>query len=259
MAKKGSFLKTVIGLGSLAVAGKVAYDKYKNTKEKYVREETESAEDVVKKYNAIAESKVIEIQDEEFEGCEIKASASKVVLDLSLAAIEKDVYINFKSQASSVVIVVPEGVNVTCDIEKVASRVRNEVVNVDEEGIHTVYVIGNASVSNVDIIPVDFYGEDEDFEDEDYEETDNESDVKTASGAEDTVKDAQAASVKEDAGTEAGEEKEPVGTEVSEETEVPDDTAEASAPEEKQEQTEQTENDSDSTSDASDEISLQEV
>ena len=146
MAKKGSLLKTVIGLGSLAVAGKVAYDKYRNTKEKYVKEEKESADDVVKKYNAIAESKVIEIQDEEFEGCEIKASASKVVLDLSLAVIEKDVYINFKSQASSVVIVVPEGVNVTCDIEKVASRVRNEVINVDEEGIKA------ASLANENVI-----------------------------------------------------------------------------------------------------------
>lgn len=183
MAKKGSLLKTVIGLGSLAVAGKVAYDKYRNTKEKYVKEEKESADDVVKKYNAIAESKVIEIQDEEFEGCEIKASASKVVLDLSLAVIEKDVYINFKSQASSVVIVVPEGVNVTCDIEKVASRVRNEVSNVDEEGIHTVYVIGNASVSNVDIIPVDFYGEDEDFEDEDVEAEADESNTDDAADA----------------------------------------------------------------------------
>lgn len=183
MAKKGSLLKTVIGLGSLAVAGKVAYDKYRNTKEKYVKEEKESADDVVKKYNAIAESKVIEIQDEEFEGCEIKASASKVVLDLSLAVIEKDVYINFKSQASSVVIVVPEGVNVTCDIEKVASRVRNEVINVDEEGIHTVYVIGNASVSNVDMIPVDFYGEDEDFEDEDVEAEADESNTDDAADA----------------------------------------------------------------------------
>lgn len=48
MAKKGSLLKTVIGLGSLAVAGKVAYDKYRNTKEKYVKEEKESADDVVK-------------------------------------------------------------------------------------------------------------------------------------------------------------------------------------------------------------------
>ena len=183
MAKKGSLLKTVIGLGSLAVAGKVAYDKYRNTKEKYVKEEKESADDVVKKYNAIAESKVIEIQDEEFEGCEIKASASKVVLDLSLAVNEKDVYINIKSQASSVVIVVPEGVNVTCDIEKVASRVRNEVINVDEEGIHTVYVIGNASVSNVDIIPVDFYGEDEDFEDEDVEAEADESNTDDAADA----------------------------------------------------------------------------
>ena len=97
--------------------------------------------------------------------------------------IEKDVYINFKSQASSVVIVVPEGVNVTCDIEKVASRVRNEVINVDEEGIHTVYVIGNASVSNVDIIPVDFYGEDEDFEDEDVEAEADESNTDDAADA----------------------------------------------------------------------------
>lgn len=166
MAKKGSFLKAALGIGSLAVAGKVVYDKYKNTKEKYVKEEDESKDDIVKKYNAIAESKVIELQDEEFEGCEIKAVASKVVLDLSLAAIEKDVYINFKSQASCVIIVLPEGINVTCDIEKVASAVKNEVENSEEEGIPTVYVIGTSNVSCVDIIPADFYCEDDDFEDD---------------------------------------------------------------------------------------------
>lgn len=166
MSKKGSFLKTAIGIGSLAVAGKIVYDKYKNTKEKYVQEEDESKDDIVKKYNAIAESKVIEIQDEEFEGCEIKAVASKVVLDLSLAAIEKDVYINFKSQASCVIIVLPEGINVTCDIEKIASAVKNEVENSDEEEIPTVYIIGTSNLSCVDIIPADFYCEDEDFEDD---------------------------------------------------------------------------------------------
>lgn len=169
MSKKGSFLKAVIGIGSVAVAGKVVYDKYKNTKEKYTQEEDEFKDEAVKKYNAIAESKVIEIQDEQFEGCEIKAVASRVVLDLSLARIDKDVYINFKSQASCVIIVLPEGINVTCDVEKVASSVKNEVVNTDEDGIPTVYVIGTSNISSVDIIPADFYGEDEDFEDEDFD------------------------------------------------------------------------------------------
>ena len=58
MSKKGSFLKAVIGIGSVAVAGKVVYDKYKNTKEKYTQEEDEFKDEAVKKYNAIAESKV---------------------------------------------------------------------------------------------------------------------------------------------------------------------------------------------------------
>lgn len=171
MSKKGSFLKAVIGIGSAAVAGKVVYDKYKNTKAKYVQEEEEFKDEAVRRYNAIAESKVIEVQDEKFEGCDVKAVASKVVLDLSLAVIEKDVYINFKSQASSVIIVLPEGINVTCDIEKVASSVKNEVENTEEEGVPTVYVIGISNISSVDIIPADFYGEDEDFEDEDSDDT----------------------------------------------------------------------------------------
>ena len=67
------------------------------------------------------------------------------------------------------IIVLPEGINVTCDVEKVASSVKNEVVNTDEDGIPTVYVIGTSNISSVDIIPADFYGEDEDFEDEDFD------------------------------------------------------------------------------------------
>ena len=39
------------------------------------------------------------------------------------------------------------------------------VENVDEEGIHTVYVIGKATLSKVDIIPVNFYVDDDDVED----------------------------------------------------------------------------------------------
>ena len=52
-----------------------------------------------------------------------------------------------------------------CDIEKRIAGVHNLVENVDEEGIHTVYVIGKATLSKVDIIPVNFYVDDDDVED----------------------------------------------------------------------------------------------
>lgn len=166
MAKK--FAKTLVGIGAAAVAGKVAYDKYKTVKEAFTKEENESIDAEVKKYNAIFEKKVVEVEDEEFSGCEIKTVGSKAVLDLGLAVFEKDVYINFNSTASTLTIILPEGVNVACDIEKSVSSVKNLVDNVDEEGIHTVYVIGKAVGSSIEIIPVNFYmDDDDDFEDTD--------------------------------------------------------------------------------------------
>lgn len=93
--------------------------------------------------------------------------ASKAVLDLGLAVFEKDVYINFSSNASSVTIILPEGVNATCDISRKIAGVKNLVDNVDEEGIHTVYIIGKAVCSNVEVIPVNFYVDEEDEEDPD--------------------------------------------------------------------------------------------
>lgn len=166
MAKK--FAKTLVGIGAAAVAGKVAYDKYKTVKEAFTKEENESVDAEVKKYNAIFEKKVVEVEDEEFSGCEIKTVGSKAVLDLGLAVFEKDVYINFNSTASTLTIILPEGVNVACDIEKSISSVKNLVDNVDEEGIHTVYVIGKAVGSSIEIIPVNFYmDDDDDFEDTD--------------------------------------------------------------------------------------------
>lgn len=165
MAKK-KIAKTVVGIGALAVAGKLAYDKYKVVKEEFSKEENESIASEVRKYNAIFDKKIVEIEDEEFTGCEVKVVGSKAVIDLGLASFEKDVYINFSSTASTVTIILPEGVNATCDIEKTCSGVRNLITNVDEEGIHTVYVIGKAVMSSVEVIPVNFYvDDDEDFED----------------------------------------------------------------------------------------------
>ena len=164
MAKK--LIKTVAGVGAIAVAGKVGYDKYKNVKKQFTQEENDSIDAEIKKYNAIFDKKVVEIEDEEFTGCEVKVIGAKVVIDLGLAVFEKDVYINFTSTASNLTIILPEGVNAASDVEKTFSGVKNLVENVDEEGIHTVYVIGKAVLSNIEIIPVNFYvDDDDDFED----------------------------------------------------------------------------------------------
>ena len=165
MAKKHGLAKVVLGVGAAAVAGKVAFDKFKQTKERFAKEENDSFDDEIRKYNAIGEKKVIEVEDEVFAGCELKAVASKAVLDLGLAVFEKDVYINFSSNASSVTIILPEGVNATCDISRKIAGVKNLVDNVDEEGIHTVYIIGKAVCSNVEVIPVNFYVDEDDVED----------------------------------------------------------------------------------------------
>ena len=164
MAKKG-FFKTVLGIGAIAVAGKLAYDKYKTVKEEFVKEENESMDSEVKKYNAMFDKKVVEVEDEEFNGCEVKSIFANTVIDLGLASFEKDVYINFTSTLSNVTIILPEGVNAVCDVDKTISGIRNLVDNIDEEEIHTVYIIGKATFSNVEVIPVNFYAdEDDDFE-----------------------------------------------------------------------------------------------
>jgi hypothetical protein len=183
---KHKFLKTVLTLSALGAASKVAFDKYKDVKSKFEQEESESLSFEIKNYNAIFQHKVVEVDDEEFTGCEVKSIGSRTVIDLGLAVFEKDVYVDFTSVASSVTIVLPEGVNAACDVDKRVSVVTNLVQNTDEEGIHTVYVIGKAYASKIEVVPVDFYvdSEDdfEDFVDEDAEDnsTNNEdkSDIK---------------------------------------------------------------------------------
>ncbi len=179
MAKKG-WLKAVVGIGAVAVAGKVAYDKLKAVREEYSKEESESVDAEVKKYNAVMDKKVVEVEDEEFTGCEIKTVLSNAVIDLGLATFEKDVYINFTSRFSNLTIILPEGVNVAMDVDKTMSGVNSRVENTDEEGINTVYIIGKALVSNVEVLPVNFYvDDDDDFEDviEPSDDDDNSADV----------------------------------------------------------------------------------
>lgn len=178
--KKNGVLKLAVGIGAAAVAGKVAYDKVKAAKSKLTKEENDSAELEVRKYNAVCENRMVEIEDEEFMGCEVKAIASKMTLDLSLAVFEKDVYINFESICANVSIVLPDGVNVTCDIDKKLAKVGNYVENSDEDGIHTVYIIGKADLSKVEVVPVNFYVDYEDVEDDSEDDFEEDFDEKAA-------------------------------------------------------------------------------
>lgn len=89
MAKKSKFAKAVVALGAIGVASKIAYDKYKNVKDDFVKEETASAEDDVKKYNAIFEKKVVEVEDEEFMGCEVKAVGQRQLSTLDLQYLKR--------------------------------------------------------------------------------------------------------------------------------------------------------------------------
>lgn len=186
MAKKG-WLKAVVGIGAVAVAGKVAYDKLKTVREEYSKEESESVDAEVKKYNAVLDKKVVEVEDEEFTGCEIKNVLSNTVIDLGLASFEKDVYINFTSKLGNLTIILPEGVNVAMDVDNTMGSVNSRVENTDEEGINTVYVIGKAFMSCVEVLPVNFYVDDDgDFED--VIEPDADDDVDETAEAEKEVK-----------------------------------------------------------------------
>ena len=55
--KKNGVLKLAVGIGAAAVAGKVAYDKVKAAKSKLTKEENDSAELEVRKYNAVCENR----------------------------------------------------------------------------------------------------------------------------------------------------------------------------------------------------------
>ena len=50
--KKSGIVKAAVGIGAVVVAGKVAYEKYKTTKSRYTKEEQDSADLEVRKYNA---------------------------------------------------------------------------------------------------------------------------------------------------------------------------------------------------------------
>lgn len=158
-------LKLVIGAAAVGVAVKVGRDKYKSKKKQYEDEELESSRDLIKKYTAFFDRKLVEVPEGPFEGCELKAFSSKLTLDLSRANIEKDVYISFSAKGSSLSIITAKGVSVVCDITDNLSRIRNHSEK-KEAGKPTIYLIGNAVGSTIEIVPENVYLDDDEAEEE---------------------------------------------------------------------------------------------
>lgn len=57
------------------------------------------------------------------------------------------------------------------DIDSNFSKIKNYVDITNEEGIHTVYIIGKSVVSNIEILPMNFYIDD-DMQEDDFEDFD---------------------------------------------------------------------------------------
>ncbi|MCH3986651.1 MAG: hypothetical protein LKG56_03185 [Lachnospiraceae bacterium] len=166
MSRRHSVFKTVVGLAAAAGAAKVGYDQYKKTKEKFAKQEQESENELIRKYNTLFERRVVEADEETFQGCEINAVGSHFILDLGKSVFTKDVYISLSAKGSSVKIILPQNVGAQCDITRTASVVQNFAEDTAEEYDCRVFVIGDAIGSRIEVIPMSFYADD-DFDEED--------------------------------------------------------------------------------------------
>ena len=235
MSRRHSALKTVIGLAAAAGAAKVGYDQYKKTKEKFEKQEADSESELIRKYNTIFERRVIEADEETFQGCEINAIGAHFILDLGKAVFTKDVYISLSAKCSSVKIILPQNVGAQCDISRTGSFVQNFAEDTDEEYDCRIFIIGDAIGSRIEVIPMSFYADD-DFSEEDdeaaapeaeekpQEEPETEAEETAAETADEAEEKAEAIEEKTEEAeekTEASEEKAEEETKESEGEEIP--------------------------------------
>jgi hypothetical protein len=210
MSRRHSVFKTVVGLAAAAGAAKVGYDQYKKTKEKFERQEQESESELIRKYNTIFERRVVEADEETFQGCEINAVGAHFILDLGKSVFTKDVYISLSAKASSVKIILPQNVGAQCDITRTASVVQNFAEDTAEEYDCRIFVIGDAIGSRIEVIPMSFYADD-DFDEEDEQKTEEAASLQEQKADEPETAASEAKEAREDdapetKGTEEGEE-----------------------------------------------------
>ncbi len=149
MSFTGKLLKISAVAIVAGVAIKIGTDKYRQKKKEYARIEEKSKNDLIRKYTAFFDRKLVEIEDGSFEGCDIKSLGSKLVIDLSRAVIEKDVYISVDLKATSLTVILPSGQSVRSDINNIFTKVTDNTDSAESE--HTIYIVGKARGCNVEI------------------------------------------------------------------------------------------------------------
>ncbi len=158
-----SFTSKLLKFTAVAVIAGVAIkygtDKYRQKKKEYAKMEEESKNDLLRKYTAFFDRKLVEIEDGYFEGCELKSFSSKLVLDLSRAVFEKDAYISIDIKGTSLTVILPAGQSVKTNINNIFTRVTDHVQRVKSD--NTVYIIGKAWGSNIEIAPESVYMDDD--------------------------------------------------------------------------------------------------
>lgn len=164
MSKSKKILKIALATALAATSLKLAKDAFVKTKRRYTRDEEISKNEEIKKYNTFFDRRLVEVPRGDFYGCEIKTVASKFVLDLSRTNIENDIYISFNSRLSFTTIILPSYVRAKVDIYKKCTKVLNYSEFTDKK-LPTVYIIGKALKSSLEIVPEGIYLDDE-FEDE---------------------------------------------------------------------------------------------
>lgn len=154
--KKGKVLKTVgaaaVVAGSAVAITKVAKDKINSCKEQYEKDEAEARTTGQLRYNIMASDRTIIIKEQEIEGFDVKCTMSNVILNMEEQEFLEDAYLGFESHMSNVKIIVPENINVVVDVKGNMSKVKNNVVNLAQEEVKTLYIIGTATLSSVEVV-----------------------------------------------------------------------------------------------------------
>lgn len=165
MSFTSKLLKFTVAAVIAGVAIKYGTDKYRQKKKEYAKMEEESKNDLLRKYTAFFDRKLVEIEDGSFEGCELKSFSSKLVLDLSRAVLEKDAYISIDVRGTSLTVILPVGQSVKTDINNIFTKVTNHVRGTGSD--NTIYIIGRAWGSNIEIAPETVYMDDDVKEEQD--------------------------------------------------------------------------------------------
>lgn len=95
-------------------------------------------------------SNSLKVDKKSFKGADLDAVFGSITLDLTEAKLDKETVIEADAIFASILIVVPEGINVVMNTTSFLASSKNRVVNSEKNG-KTLYVEGNAIFSEVEV------------------------------------------------------------------------------------------------------------